>query len=105
MIVFRRANQRLPDEGTLPPPCTWDYAVREMHADGRFFADSGTDLANTTCGYGHTARLNARVHTVAADGVITPSYSCPSTGCTYHVHPVQLEGWDPSHVFETRVID
>lgn len=83
VIVFRRADQCLPDDGTLPPPCTWD----------------------TTCGYGHTARLNGRVHTVQADGTVTPSYVCPSTGCTYHVYPWRLEGWNPNHVYETRVID
>jgi hypothetical protein len=39
------------------------------------------------------------VHTIAADGTVTPSYVCVATGCTFH-EMVRLVGWDPGHVFE-----
>lgn len=52
------------------------------------------DFAFATCGNGHTYRISSTVHEIAADGMLSPSYSCPSTGCTYHVSGVRLAGWD-----------
>jgi hypothetical protein len=101
VIIFRRSDQRIPDNGVLPPPCTWDYAKRFQKPDGSYWADSGLDIAMCTCGYGHTCRMSARVHRVAADGTVMPSYTCPSTSCSFH-RMVRLEGWDPAHVYEIR---
>lgn len=33
-------------------------------------------------------------HEVAADGTVSPSLDCPTTGCNFHER-VKLEGWTP----------
>lgn len=105
MVVFRRAHQKVPDCGEKPTPLTWDYAVRLIKAGGHYACQSDKDLALCTCEYGHTCRLASNVHTVDADGNVTPSYVCPVKGCTFHVAPWKLEGWDPSHVYEVVDVD
>lgn len=104
MVDFANADQRVPDEGTLPPACTWDYAIRLIKDGGFYACQSEHDLALCTCGKGHTCRLSGKVHQVAADGTVSPSYVCPVTGCGYHEF-VRLIGWDPSHVFELVHVD
>jgi len=99
MIAFQRADQRVPDHGTLPPPCTWDYAPRWLKEDGFYACQSDKDLALCTCANQHTTRLVLTTHAVSADGTVTPSYVCPCQGCTFHEW-VQLVGWDPNHVYE-----
>ena len=103
MVILHRADQRIPDHGVLPPKLTWDYATRYRKPDGLFWAESDQDIAMCTCGYGHTCRMTARVHAVAVDGTVTPSYVCPVTGCTFHVM-VRLEEWDPVHKYEIKEI-
>jgi hypothetical protein len=76
------------------PPLSWDYAKRIRRKP-----PWDKDLALTTCGSGHTLRMVSDVHTIAADGTVTPSYVCVATGCTFH-EMVRLVGWDPEHVFE-----
>jgi hypothetical protein len=88
-IVLARANQRIPDEGTLPPPLTWDVAIKGP--PGTFFAD---DLVLITCDQRHTLRMSGRIHKIADDGTVTPSWICRYYHCTFHAH-IRLEGWDP----------
>lgn len=89
MIEFTRYDQRMPDEGVLPPAKTWDYAPTYEGRWAHVYAD---DLAFATCPFGHTCRLSKKVHSVAADGTLSPSYVCPATGCTFHDF-VRLVGW------------
>ena len=103
-IDFQHADQRVPDEGTLPPRLSWDYAVRLKKAGGFYACQSQLDLALCTCGEGHTTRLTGLVHHVAADGLVSPSYVCPVTGCKFHEF-VRLIGWDPAHVFDEIEVD
>lgn len=95
MIVFTRADQRLPNEGQLPPRCTWDYAPKVCDDGTPLPKAWNDDLVYATCANGHTLRLVSTVHAIAADGSISPSYVCSVTGCTFHEH-VRLEGWDPN---------
>ena len=104
MVDMVRADQRLPDHGILPPPLTWDYAKRLRRKDGRYVAGSENDLVDSTCLHRHTCILSARIHRIAPDGTVMPSYVCPSTGCSFHTF-VRLIGWDPSHVFEIIELD
>lgn len=90
VTAFTRANQ----DGYPTPPLTWDYAKRLRRK-----APYDKDLALTTCRNGHTLRISGKVHTIATDGTVTPSYVCVSAGCTFH-EMVRLVGWDPEHVFE-----
>lgn len=101
MINFARADQRIPDNGILPPPLTWDYAPRVLRADGSYVCQSDRDIALCTCGNGHTCRLVSTVHAVTADGTVSPSYVCPATGCSFHQF-VRLVDWDPGHVYEVK---
>jgi hypothetical protein len=104
MIEFRRFDQRIPDNGLLPLPLTWDYCKRLIKAGGHYACRSDTWLAHCTCASGHTSLLVSTVHTVGPDGLVTPSYVCPSSTCTFHVHPWRLVGWDPDHVYETSLV-
>lgn len=101
---FQRADQRMPDLGTLPPPNTWDYAPRVRASDGSFVCESDKDIALCTCSNRHTTRLTSFVHRVAADGSVSPSYVCPVKGCTFHVF-VRLLDWDPNHVYEVEEVE
>lgn len=65
------------------PPCSWDY----LDPGGKDWLDN---LALATCGNGHTCRIVSRVHTIAADGTLRPSYVCPY--CSYHT-TVRFVGW------------
>lgn len=89
MIAFTRHDQRVPDHGELPPPMTWGPPS---------CTTVGTpwehDLALVTCARQHTCRITARVHSIAPDGTLRPSYVCPVTGCDFHAF-VRLEGWSP----------
>lgn len=97
MIEFKQADQRIPDLGILPPPCTWDYAPsyeEELLRTGnekwaRFAAE---DLAHATCPQQHSCRLVRSIHSVDAAGMLSPSYVCPADGCTFHDY-VQFVGW------------
>jgi hypothetical protein len=87
-VVLKRASQRIPDEGHLPAPLTWDVAVKGP--PGTFFDD---DIALITCDHQHTLRMSGRIHSVAEDGTVTPSWVCRYYGCTFHEH-LRLEGWE-----------
>jgi hypothetical protein len=105
-VSFEHADSRVPDAGALPPKCSWDYAVRLLRRaedGGGYACQSDTDLALCTCGSGHTCRLSGRVHQVAPDGTVTPSYVCPVAGCGFHVW-IRLVGWDPDHTFEEKTL-
>ena len=46
MIVFARADQRIPDHGQPPAAHTWDYATRLSKEGGTAWAcQSGEDLS------------------------------------------------------------
>jgi hypothetical protein len=105
MVVFRQADQKIPDGGGVPTPLTWDYAIRMTKAGGYYACQSDRDIALCTCANGHTCRVRSDVHQVDAAGNVTPSYVCPIAGCTFHVAPWRLDGWDPAHVFQTVDID
>jgi hypothetical protein len=89
MLLLRRADQRIPDHGIPAEPCTWDYAKHTPK--GSMFEH---DLALVTCAEGHTLRLTSRVHRIAADGVVTPSWVRTYPGCSWHVF-IKLEGYNP----------
>lgn len=78
------ARHELVPRGRLdhpPPPLSWDYL------DAR-----PEDLALITCDHGHVSRMVSRIHRIAADGTVSPSYVCPGTGCTFHAF-IRLVGY------------
>lgn len=102
LVEFKHEDQRVPDHGVLPPPCSWDYAPRLLKEDGVHYAcQSDKDLVLATCSNGHTCRLVSGAHSIAADGTISPSYVCPAKGCDFHRF-VRLLDWDPAHVYVVR---
>jgi hypothetical protein len=103
MVLFTRADQKIPDYGRLPTPLTWDYAIRLRKEGGFYACKSDKDLALCTCEKGHTCRLTGYVHTVAADGTVTPSYVCPVSSCGFHVW-ARLADWNPNHVYDVKYI-
>jgi hypothetical protein len=52
-------------------------------------------LALVTCDQGHECRVSERVHQIASDGTLSPSYVCGGTNCVFHEF-VRLEGWSPA---------
>lgn len=83
MILLHQADQRVPDHGRTPPPLTWDRAKPGALAD---------DLALITCAAGHTLRLTSRIHRIATDGSVFPSWVCTVPGCAFHEF-IRLVGW------------
>jgi hypothetical protein len=104
LVDFKHADQHIPDEGTLPEPLTWDYAVRLRKRSGYYACQSELDLALCTCVNQHTTRMTGKIHRIAADGTVSPSYVCSVRGCPFHEF-VRLVGWDPTHVFEETMLD
>lgn len=104
LVVFARGSQKNRTDLPPPVPLTWDYAVRLRKEGGYWACQSELDMALCTCASGHTTRLSGRVHTIAADGTVLPSYVCPVGGCSFH-EMVRLDGWDPAHVFEVVDIE
>lgn len=49
-------------------------------------------LATVACANGHLATIDPKIHSVSADGTLSPSYVCPHEGCTFHEF-VRFEGW------------
>ena len=94
MIVWIDLHHQAWDGTGDSAPLTWDYAKRLRRK-----LPYERDMAMTTCGAGHTLRMSSDVHTIAADGTVTPSYVCTAAGCSFHKW-VRLVGWDPAHVFE-----
>jgi hypothetical protein len=88
VVVLKRRSQHIPDFFTRPHPLSWDVAIKGP--PGSFFAD---DLALITCDKQHTLRMSGRIHKVAVDGTVTPSWVCTYYQCTFHEH-VRLEGWE-----------
>jgi hypothetical protein len=50
------------------------------------------DIVYATCSNGHTTRAISSVHSIAADGTMSPSYVCTIPWCTFHDF-VRFEGW------------
>lgn len=88
MVVFTRGHHRCPDAGVPPTPLTWDVA---RHWEGEPVA-CAHDVALLTCSAGHTTRMSGDIHSVAADGAVSPSYVCTVAGCSFHDY-VRLDGW------------
>jgi hypothetical protein len=72
-----------------PVPLTWEYAIHPKNEHAAVYVD---DLAFIVCHKGHRLRVSAKVHRIAADGALSPSWVCTATGCNFHVH-AQLVGW------------
>jgi len=87
VVVLRHADARIPDHGVLPPRLSWDHAT--PGPKGSIFEH---DLAFITCDGEHTLRLTARVHAIADDGVVSPSWVCTHPECSFHAF-IRLEGW------------
>lgn len=88
MLTFAR----LPELGEPPwsedspdRALVWDYFWLEPR-------EAWYPLAITACSQGHLASVSPKVHTIAADGTLSPSYVCPREGCSFHDF-VRLEGW------------
>jgi hypothetical protein len=69
-------------------PLTWRPVVPSTDRP----AVLAQQFALATCASGHECALSGRVHRVAADGVVAPSYVCPVAGCGFHVW-VRLLDW------------
>ncbi len=105
MHVFKRGTREEGARGTW-----WFPWAREVDAQGRetgAFVGRWPDwlLAEACCPEcGHGCSISKRVHSVAKDGTLDPSWVCPHTGpgmgpegaggrgCTFHVM-ARLEGW------------
>jgi hypothetical protein len=83
MLVLARHQQL----GCLPPPLSWDH---QTEAGKRLYPD---DLAVIYCANGHRTRMSARIHRVATDGTVSPSYVCTVLGCSFHDF-IRLSGWN-----------
>lgn len=97
MISVRRAGDALEwggGHGVGGGPLTWRPIVRHRDRPAPF----AQDLALVTCPNGHEATLSGRVHAVATDGTVSPSYVCPygrvGEPCSFH-NFIKLEGWTP----------
>jgi hypothetical protein len=64
-----------------PPPMMW----KDCNARTRV-----TFKAELTCSHGHAVSL--RGHSIAADGLVSPSVVCLTPGCDFHDH-VRLSNW------------
>ena len=58
---------------------------------GVYIAPNGQKTAITRCSNGHIGSLLD--HTIASDGLVTPSVVCQHEGCNYHEY-IKLEGWE-----------
>lgn len=69
------------------PPLTWDY--------WRWGPPERLRLtALVTCDKGHTGTASPDIHTISAEGVLSPSWVCPYEGCDWHEFAI-LDGWQP----------
>ncbi len=89
MIAFTRDGATSDAEYWQNPraPLTWR---RPSAANLEHFPE---DIVYATCSSGHTTRAVSSVHTIAADGTMSPSYVCPVAGCVFHDF-VRFESWD-----------
>jgi hypothetical protein len=74
-----------------PPPMTWDYAYDDPQRTMPLSMKRA--LAWGTCPNGHSCTIVADVHSIAADGTLTPSYVCPVPECGFHDW-VRFYGWE-----------
>jgi hypothetical protein len=49
-------------------------------------------LAFITCPEGHTRRVSSKIHRIAVDGTLSPSWDCDPGKCPFHVFLV-LNDW------------
>lgn len=49
-------------------------------------------IASSACPSGHLATISPKIHTISADGALSPSYVCPRKDCSFHDF-VKFEGW------------
>lgn len=91
MISLARGPQK--HNPPQPAPHSWDYVTCECGKTPCPFVD---DMALVTCSQGHTSRMTVRIHAVADDGTVSPSYVCPIDGCAFHDF-VRLDGWQGRH--------
>lgn len=77
MITLRQSASR--------EPLTWDYW---QWGTGPF-----VKTAVVTCGFGHTGTANPKIHRIAPDGMLSPSWVCPFK-CPWHEF-ARLDGWQP----------
>ena len=82
MIAFAHA----PQFGEPLHPGTWGRGAPAWQAR------HPGDICVVTCTNGHQTRLVSAIHSVAADGTVSPSYVCVADGCSFHEF-VRLEGW------------
>lgn len=87
MITIRRYDGPDPFKTGSPPmpPLTWQK-----------YGPWHSQFAIVCCSHGHVCALSSKIHTVAADGTLSPSLVCPMD-CTWHVF-VRLDGWCPPSV-------
>ena len=85
-VVVPRSTVNPCKDASAPSPSYWPLDL-ERQGPGR-------EQALVKCAHGHVTSLSLRVHRVAADGTVSPSYVCTIGGCTWHVF-VRLDGWEP----------
>jgi len=67
------------------PPLSWDYWLWGI---GPF-----VKTVIVCCDRGHVGTASPAIHSIAADGTLSPSWVCPFKGCTWHEF-ARLEGWE-----------
>jgi hypothetical protein len=69
--------------------CGRCFDIRPKNEYAHIYAD---DLAFIVCPQGHRLRVTKKIHRIAADGTLDPSWVCTGLGCSFHVY-CQLVGW------------
>lgn len=83
MIELQHAAK---DSAGRLPALSWDYWLWGA-------TEPFTRTAIVCCDKGHVGTANPTIHSISADGTLSPSWVCPFKGCTWHVF-AQLVGWN-----------
>jgi len=89
MVVLRKKRQ-FPNGGGTNPLTWYPSAFRQKANPHSLFID---DIAVITCSNGHQTRLTKKVHSVAPNGNVSPSYICTvkddGRPCDFHAFVTQ----------------
>lgn len=82
-MVVELRHEKATSRANLPP-LSWDYW---LWGTGPFIK-----TALVSCDQGHVGTASPQIHSIADDGMLSPSWVCPHKGCTWHVF-ARLVGW------------